>query len=191
VLGVVHGAPGVLGALGVGAASAPAVGVAWRKALAEAFAARAAGAKLALLEPDRTYGPAGGGVVTFEDHIRYYADPQRAAAADFLVASPERVSVADVPPLEGKTAGERIETLCARVVTAGSSAYAVDVTSPDVAELGLAVAKVVAPELCALDVDHDARFLGARRLYRGAAELGLAPAALADGAVNPEPHPFP
>ena len=37
VLGVVHGPPAQLGALGVGAASAPTVAGAWRKALAEAF----------------------------------------------------------------------------------------------------------------------------------------------------------
>ena len=81
-------------------------------------------------------------------------------------------------------------SLCARVEAAGSSAYAVDVTSPDVAELGLVVTKAVAPELCALDVAHGARFLGGRRLYGAAAALGLR-APLAASEVNPQPHPFP
>ena len=80
--------------------------------------------------------------------------------------------------------------MCKRVAAAGSSAYAVDVTSPDVAELGLVVTKVVAPELCALDVAHGARFLGGRRLYEAVAELGLR-AALDEDEVNPYPHPFP
>jgi len=81
--------------------------------------------------------------------------------------------------------------LCARVVAAGSSAYAVDVTAPDVAELGLVVTKVVAPELCSLDVAHGARFLGGRRLYEAAAELGLRAAPLTEADLNPYPHPFP
>ena len=52
VLGVVHGAPGALGALGVGAASAPTVAVAWRKALAEAFAVQRWVRDHALEQPD-------------------------------------------------------------------------------------------------------------------------------------------
>ena len=64
-------------------------------------------------------------------------------------------------------------------------------TSPDVAELGLVVTKVVAPELCALDVIHGACFLGGRRLYDAAAALGLRDAPLTEADVNPYPHPFP
>ena len=68
---------------------------------------------------------------------------------------------------------------------------AVDVTSPDVAELGLVVTKVVAPELCALDVVHGARFLGGRRLYEAAAALGLRAGVVDGDDINPDPHPFP
>jgi ribosomal protein S12 methylthiotransferase accessory factor len=99
--------------------------------------------------------------------------------------------VGAVPQLEGSTGRERIAALCRRVEAAGSSAYAVDVTSPDVAQLGLTVTRVVAPELCPLDVPHGARFLGGRRLFRAAFELGLAGAVLDEGSVNPDPHPFP
>jgi ribosomal protein S12 methylthiotransferase accessory factor len=51
--------------------------------------------------------------------------------------------------------------------------------------------KVVAPELCSLDVPHAARFLGGPRLYRAAYELGLRRTPLTEDDVNPEPHPFP
>jgi ribosomal protein S12 methylthiotransferase accessory factor len=186
VLGVVRASPGLAGAVGIGAGTAATIERAWLKALAEAFAARSAGAKLDLLER-RVYGPNGEGVATFEDHIRYYADERRAGPAGFLDGSPARTPARDVSPL-GR---DPIPSLCARVVAAGSSAYAVDVTSPDVAELGLVVTKVVAPELCALDVAHGARFLGGRRLYEAAFELGLRAAPLAASDVNPYPHPFP
>jgi len=186
VLGVVRAPRGFPGALGVGAGTAATVERAWFKALSEAFGARAAGAKLTLVEP-RAYGPFGEGVRTFEDHIRFYADEARAEAAAFLDAGDRRTSATDVPPL----AGEALAVLSDRVAAAGASAYAVDVTSPDVVELGLVVTKVVAPELCALDVVHGARFLGGRRLYHAAATLGLREEPLADDAVNPFPHPFP
>ena len=186
LLGVVRAPPGCPGALGVGAGTGATVERAWLKALAEAFASRSAGAKLELLAP-RTYGPRGEGVATFEDHIRYYADERRSRVASFLDASPARTRAGDVRPL----GGDLIASLCARVEAAGSSAYAVDVTAPDVAELGLAVTKVVAPELCALDVAHGARFLGGRRLYEAADALGLRDGPLAESEVNSYPHPFP
>jgi ribosomal protein S12 methylthiotransferase accessory factor len=190
VLGVVRAPLGCAGALGVGAGTAATMERAWWKALSEAFAARAAGVKLALLdarEPD-----AGGlSLASFEDHIRYYADESRAGASTFLDASRERVPVAAVPLLEGSSATEQVEALCGRVEAAGSSAYAVDVTSPDVRELGLTVVKVLTPELCSLDVHHRARFLGGGRLYRAAAALGFRTGPVAECDVNPDPHPFP
>jgi ribosomal protein S12 methylthiotransferase accessory factor len=186
VLGVVRAPPGSTGAVGVGAGTAATIERAWLKALAEAFASRSAGAKLELLAPGN-YGPAGEGVASFEDHIRYYADERRSQAAAFLDASPARTRAGDVRPL-GR---DPVATLCARVEAAGSSVYVVDVTSPDVAELGLVVTKVVAPELCALDVAHGARFLGGRRLYEAAVGLGLRAAPLAASELNPYPHPFP
>jgi ribosomal protein S12 methylthiotransferase accessory factor len=189
-LGVVRAPRDVPGALGVGAGTAQRVEQAWCKALSEAFAARSAGAKLALLDGDGfANGPAA--VRSFEDHIRYYADAGRASAADFLDASVARVAVEHVPKLEGQSSRDVIKALCARVGEAGASAYAVDVTSPDVRDLGLRVTKVVAPELCALDVVHAARFLGGRRLYEAAANLGLRATRLTSADVNPEPHPFP
>ena len=64
-------------------------------------------------------------------------------------------------------------------------------TAPDVRELGLTVGKVLAPELCPLDVPHAARFLGGRRLYDAAVSLGLRDEPLHEADVNPDPHPFP
>jgi ribosomal protein S12 methylthiotransferase accessory factor len=71
------------------------------------------------------------------------------------------------------------------------SAYAVDVTSPDVRAADLRVVHVVAPELCQLDVVEGARFLGGRRMYEAAFEAGLVPRPLRRAELNPDPHPFP
>ena len=187
-LAVVRAPEHCRGALGLGAGTAASVSRAWWKALAEAFATRSAAAKFELAGPERSYGPAGAGVVTFDDHIRYYTDHRRARAADFLDASSDVTLSGAVPGLEGS---DQLAALGRRVRAAGSDLYAVDVTSPDVRELGLVVIRAIAPELCALDVPRSARFLGGRRLYHAAAQLGLRERPLAEDDVNPEPHPFP
>jgi ribosomal protein S12 methylthiotransferase accessory factor len=190
VLGVVHGPAGCLGALGVGAASAPRVGDAWRKALAEAFSVRRWVSDRALEEPERLRRPAAA-IETFDDHTLYYADEERAQRAAFLDAAGERRKTADVEPLEGENVLELIETVCDRLAARGAMAYAVDVTSPDVASAGLSVVHVLAPELCQLDVVEGARFLGGRRLYDAAFEVGLVPRSFEPLDLNPDPHPFP
>jgi ribosomal protein S12 methylthiotransferase accessory factor len=191
VLGVVRGNPGDAVALGVGAASAPMVADAWQRALAEAFAVRA-WAKLMLADRGRpTFEPDFTDIADFEDHILFYADPRNARRTRFLDASHERRETQHVRPLEGDHVRGHIEAVCRRLARRGISAYAVDVTAPDVRQAGLHVAKVVAPELIPLDVAYDQRFLGGRRLAFAAFELGLRPAPLSVEELNAYPHPFP
>ena len=189
VLAVVRAPVGHPGALGVGAGTAPDLERAWWKALAEAFASRSAGAKLRLVHGGGA--PARDEVLSFDDHIRYHADAGRSRATRFLTAGVASVDATAVPRLEGTSARHHVAALCRRVEAAGSSAYAVDITAPDVRELGLSVVKVVAPELCMLDVPHSARFLGGRRLYEAAFTLGLRARSLREREINPDPHPFP
>src|SRR5665213_1931383 len=69
VLGVVRAPVWCPGALGVGAGTAPTIKRALWKALSEAFASRAAGPKLSVLEHRPEYGPAGAGAVSYT-HLR-------------------------------------------------------------------------------------------------------------------------
>jgi ribosomal protein S12 methylthiotransferase accessory factor len=190
VLGVVHGAPGTLGALGVGAASAPTVDVAWRKALAEAFGVQRWVRDHALEQPEDADRPAGE-IQSFTGHTMFYAHPDRAVRAAFLDGSRERRDTRDIPPLQGANVLERIQAACDQLARHGVSAYAVDVTSPDVRSAGFRVARVIAPELCQLDVIEQARFLGGSRLYEAAYEAGLVKRRLTVDELNPDPHPFP
>jgi ribosomal protein S12 methylthiotransferase accessory factor len=158
--------------LGVGAAAALSVERAVMKALDEATrvrtwaqALRAAGVE----------APAAENIEELDDHVRFYADPRNAAKVDFLDGSPRRRRVDRVEAVDGD-----IEALCLRLAQRNVTAYAVNVTSSDIRDAGLSVVRVIAPELCALDVEHDAQLLGASRLYE-----------FASGALNPDPHPFP
>lgn len=178
------------GELGVGAAAAADPVTAARKALAEAYAVRSAAGRLSRLGP-RRFRPDFGDVTTFDDHVHVYADPRRAAATRFLDSSRKRRALSDVRPLEGSNDRDRLASLVRRLDAAGLEAYAVDVSPPDIRAAGLNVVRAVVPELCPLDVRHDARFLGARRLRDEPARLGLTPRPLRYDELNPDPHPFP
>lgn len=191
VVGIVRGAPGDGAPLAVGAAASATVGEAWQDALGEAFAVRAWARAMSHEGRVHRFADDFSDLDGFDDHIQFYANPERAIHAAFLDASAKERAVGDVAPLEGEDVTEQIAALCGRLAARGVTAYAVDVTAPDIADAGLRVAKVVAPELQPLDVAYDARFLGGRRLYRAAFELGLRdePATFDD--LNPYPHPFP
>ena len=193
-LSPVHGIPSALaivrspgGApIGVGAGAAATAGRAWWKALTEAFATHAAARRMAAVDGP----PAADEIHEFHDHIRYYTDAEHARAVDFLDASRSRVDVREIQPLP-RSPEAATEVLLARIARAGSSAYAVELTSPDVARLGFRVVKTIAPELCALDASHRARFLGGARIRRAAFVLGLTSRPFLVEELNPDPHPFP
>ncbi|HET9243500.1 MAG TPA: YcaO-like family protein [Gaiella sp.] len=188
-ISVLHGPRGSGAALCVGAGAAARIQEAWLKALAESF-----GVYRWLRSPvARNTEPPDSpdAVESFDDHMRFYADDERAALASFLVASAERRPTHTIPPLEGATPRAQIEAIVGRLADHGISAFVVDVTAPDVRELGVSVARVVSPELCGLDVSHRARFLGGERLTRAAYDAGLLAEPLALEDLNPLPHPFP
>jgi ribosomal protein S12 methylthiotransferase accessory factor len=189
-LGVVHGGPGQYGALGVGAGCGPTAEVAWRKALAEAFAVHTH-TRDAIYENPRLLDQPAEEIDSFDDHIFYYGSEERARAAAFLDASSERRATGTVAAVPGDDVRAQIEFVVGRLAEQGVSAFAADVTAPDVRESGLSVMRVVCPQLCALDVVDKARFLGGSRIYRAAYELGLRPRPSTIDDLNPHPHPFP
>jgi ribosomal protein S12 methylthiotransferase accessory factor len=191
VLGLVRGAAGDAAALGVGAASAVTLADAWCRALSEAFAVRSWARLMRCEQPDVQYEPDFSDVTSFDDHVLFYSDYENARHTAFLDASPVSREVSAVPPLEGANVRDQIEAIATRLAARGASAYAVDITAADVSDAGLRVVKVVAPELCPLDVAHEGRFLGGSRLYTAAFELGLRDAPIAPDELNPYPHPFP
>jgi ribosomal protein S12 methylthiotransferase accessory factor len=189
-LGVVHGASGELGALGVGAGCGSSIEVAWRKALAEAFAVHSH-VRDALYERPDLLGRRAAEIRSFDDHIFFYGSEERASAASFLDSSNELRSTREIESLEGAHLCAVIGDVVRRLDARGVASYAVDVTAPDVREAGVAVVRVVCPELCALDVVDTARFLGGSRLYRASFEHGLVSQPFELHDLNPDPHPFP
>lgn len=177
-------------AWGIGAASASTIGEAWDKALRECFQMRAALRQDLLEDPGVASLPAEK-VHDPIDHVYYYANPANHPRLRFLAASAEVRETAAVPALEGAGPAGQVEAIMDRLNERGASAYAVDITPPDVADAGLRAIHVLSPELQPIDFPHRRRFLGGRRLYHAAHELGLREQPFAPSELNPEPHPFP
>jgi ribosomal protein S12 methylthiotransferase accessory factor len=190
-IAVVHGPPGSGASLAMGAGASATVGDAWLAAVAEGFGVSRWVRQQTLAQQPGTPSPDPDRIETFEEHLLYYARPEHAERAGFLDGSGERRPTRSVEALEGTTPRLQVDAVLRRLARHGLSAYVVDVTSPDVRSLGLSVARVIVPELCALDVSHRARFLGGTRLYTAAHEAGLVPAPLEPADLNPLPHPFP
>jgi len=189
-IAVVHGAAGSGASLAMGAGAAATVGEAWLSAVSEGFGVYRWLRQQTLAAPGAP-PPDPDLIESFNEHLLYYATSEHAELAAFLDGSAERRPTSTIGTLEGATPRAQAEAVLRRLARHGLSAYAVDVTSPDVRSLDLTVVRVIVPELCALDVSHRARFLGGTRLYTAAYQTGLVPAPLEPGDLNPLPHPFP
>ena len=118
--------------------------------------------------------------------------PRRAGAAAFLDASGDRTPAARSRRSRAASPPSGSRRSAAGSTAAGSTAYAVDVTSPDVAELGLTVTRV--PRAGALRARRRARRAVSRRppaLRARPRRLGLPSAALDRGRRQPRPAPVP
>ena len=104
----------------------------------------------------------------------------------------ETVPLSAVPRAStGSVLGD-IRALVEHLAAVGLEVIVCEVTTPDVAEVGLRVVRVVVPGLVPMHGNHNYPFLGVRRLYDVPAKLGWErygwdPAA----PLNPMPHPFP
>lgn len=127
----------------IGGAADPSISRALRGALLETAQSWAYLKDLVVRERDRSIDP--DGILNLEDNLLYYAFPERFSDVSFLIDGPaaslgEPVG-GDRPPTD------RLATLLAALERADLTPIAVDVTTRDIRQVGLHVARVVIPEL--------------------------------------------
>jgi ribosomal protein S12 methylthiotransferase accessory factor len=128
-------------------------------------------------------------VIEPADHLAFAADPgNRPLIASFL-DSDDRRQLADRDNAATGSAGGDLEVLIGRVTGTGRRVLAANVTSEDLAELGLAVCRAVIPGYQPLAAGHALRALGGARLYETPQRLGYR-GIMRGSAGNPAPHPF-
>lgn len=116
-------------------------------------------------------------VRSLEEHVAFYRKPERLAAFQFL--SQARPLPADqLPALGGESPAAALDVLVRQLGEQGYEVIRVDITTPDIAEAGFRVVRVIVPGLVPLAHGHSMRFLACPR-------WGLFP-----GGITPFPHPF-
>lgn len=115
-------------------------------------------------------------VAIHSDHALYYIDPTRAAAFDFMRAS--RASSVGLSAVSARRHAS-LQSLAVALADRGVRVAAANVTSPDLREVPVAVARVLGTDLQPLDFGYAHRRLRSDRLAR-----------FATSGINPDPHPI-
>ena len=129
-------------------------------------------------------------VMEQKQHLRFYCSQEAMEFAAFAWASSEQRAVNDMPDRTQTTPEEELDTLVNVIGAAGYDVIVCDLTTPDIASLGLSVVRAVVPGLNPLFMGYQNRALGGKRLYEVPQKLGH-PGLEPGEPDNPYPHPFP
>jgi ribosomal protein S12 methylthiotransferase accessory factor len=179
-------------ALAVAAATHPSPAVAIVKSLEELAHTRKFARQVMDYVPALPVDVHGGHPEVLEQkhHLRFYCPQSAKSFAGFAWASEEERPFGEMAAVPGGSAAEQLAAAMDRLTAAGLDVLACDLTTPDVAGLGLSVVRVVVPGLHPLFMGHRNRALGGHRLYVVPQRLGFRGMTPGD-ADNPYPHPFP
>jgi ribosomal protein S12 methylthiotransferase accessory factor len=122
------------------------------------------------------------------DGATYMCVPERASAFDFLLDSPARRRLSEMPALSTGDSTADLRLVCSRLAGSGMDAYIVDLTTDEALRVGMTVVRAVVPGLQPLTFHYRARFLGHPRLYEAPARMGYRVRGEAE--LNAWPQPF-
>lgn len=128
-------------------------------------------------------------VDNFDLHVMLYAAYDMRSEVDFLLNAEKSVRMEDLPNHSSGCVLQNILKCVALLDEKGFQVIAVDITSNEIRDAGLAsVARVIVPNMQPLNGNHNLVHLGNPRLYAVARQFGIE---LSPEQVNPYPHPFP
>lgn len=117
--------------------------------------------------------------------------PELRQSMGFLIESNQEVSIDQIPNLFSESMVQNIQTLANLVKKEGLDIIFVNLTTPDIDEVGFKVIRIVIPGCQPLDVNHNYRHLGGERLYQVPIKIGARNNLPGKHEFNPYPHPFP
>ena len=190
------GVPIIMGALRNSHIEAPALVVAAsadldperavRKCLEELAHTRRLCQSLKLTMPAITLEPGYENIIHQDDHIRFYCDWPNIQLADFLFQSEKRRDFQEIKNRSSGNHRQDLDLLLNTIEALGHRVLLADVTTPDIAHIGLSVVRAIIPGFHPLFMGHQFRALGGSRLRALSQKL-----AYGNVEENPAPHPFP
>jgi ribosomal protein S12 methylthiotransferase accessory factor len=142
----------------------------------------------------RDYRPAAdySDVTTLTRHgLAHAVDPRLRSSIAFLTQPTEVVRLEDLRDVATGNPVVDLKRMLDEIRPFVTDVVGVDVTTPDVDEVGFKVVRVIVPDLQPMDINHRYRHLGGRRLYEIPRKLGLVSRPRDESQLNAEPHPFP
>jgi ribosomal protein S12 methylthiotransferase accessory factor len=128
-------------------------------------------------------------VIEIADHLNFAAARENSERIAFILASDDRRRLGERENAATGSVEGDLAAAVGRIASSGGRVLAANLTSEDVAELGLAVCRVVIPGYQPLTTGHGLRALGGARLYEVPQKLGYR--GIARGSAgNAAPHPF-
>lgn len=124
------------------------------------------------------------------DHSALFTLPAMLPQLGCLLDTPRTQRIEELPDLATGDLAADLARCAGWLAGIGSRAAYVDLTTPDIAPLGLHVVRVVATELQPIHFGHGRARLGGRRLYTIARTLGYAATLRTEAELNPCPHPL-
>ncbi|MCA9976346.1 MAG: YcaO-like family protein [Anaerolineales bacterium] len=118
----------------------------------------------------------------------YYGDAGNMGAFDFLLNHEQKRPLAAMPNLATGNPETELDRLISIFRRLNLDLYVVDITIPQLRDVGLYVVKVVAPQLLPLATNYCMRYTAAPRLYEAPARMGHPVRDRAQ--LNPLPQPF-
>jgi ribosomal protein S12 methylthiotransferase accessory factor len=125
-----------------------------------------------------------------DSHIRFYGEQANLRLTEFLFASEARMDWREIPSLVTGFPEQDLTVLSRRIAAIGYRPLISDITTPDVASLGLVVVRAIIPGFHPLFLGHRLRALGGSRLWELPQKLGYPGISYASGDNN-APHPYP
>jgi ribosomal protein S12 methylthiotransferase accessory factor len=185
-----HGEVGPAAVVGLGANLNPAVAV--EKAFNEVCQGRSGEAPRYRQKPPQERLRRFEDVRDMMDHSALFSMPQMLCELEFLVAS-ESGNEVRLEELPNYSTGciEGDARLCVDALAdVGSRVIYVDITTPDIASIGLRVVRTIVTGLQPIHFGHGQERLGGTRVFELPMKLGYARGPLTEGDINPCPHPL-
>ncbi|MDB5081967.1 MAG: hypothetical protein JWP00_3891 [Chloroflexi bacterium] len=129
-------------------------------------------------------------VVDQVDHLNFWCDPAHNSQAEFIFKSDKRIDFDEMKNLSTGDPRQDLKLLVDKVQAVNHRVLVVDLTTPDVKQLGLHVCRAIIPGFQPLFMSYKLRALGGSRLWEIPQKLGYKGVSRQTG-DNPYPHPYP